>query len=100
MPRLHRQRKDQHQEGHVLSVETDLTLQIDELDMPLYFFTGLYDYTANHDHARDYFELIKAPVKGFYTFHDSAHSPLFEEPRRAREILLQDVLQGRKSLAD
>lgn len=81
-------------------VETDLTLKIDELDLPLYFFTGLYDYTANHDHARDYFELIKAPVKGFYTFHDSAHSPLFEEPRRAREILLQDVLQGRKSLAD
>ncbi|MEC5182481.1 hypothetical protein [Arthrobacter sp. CG_A4] len=81
-------------------IKTDLTIQIDELDLPLYFFTGLHDYTANHEHARDFFELIKAPVKGFYTFRESAHSPLFEEPQRARLILKQDVLTGRNSLGD
>jgi len=39
-------------------------------------------------------------VKGFYLFEDSAHSPLFEEPARARQILLSDVLGGTAALAD
>jgi hypothetical protein len=39
-------------------------------------------------------------VKGFYEFENSAHSPLFEEPKRATEILLQDVLRGTNALAD
>ncbi len=73
-------------------LNTDLTAPITTLDLPLYLFTGIYDYTANHALARDYFDLIKAPVKGFYTFENSAHSPLFEEPLRAREILVQDVV--------
>ena len=81
-------------------IETDLTTQINKLDLPLYLFTGLYDYTANHELAGDYFDLIKAPIKGFYTFQNSAHSPLFEEPQRARDILLQDVLTQGNRLAD
>jgi hypothetical protein len=43
---------------------------------------------------------LDAPVKGFYTFEQSAHSPLFEEPDRTLEILLTDVLTGGDSLAD
>jgi hypothetical protein len=39
-------------------------------------------------------------VKGFYTFENSAHSPMFEEPQRTVEILLTDVLAGSNSLAD
>jgi hypothetical protein len=39
-------------------------------------------------------------VKGFYTFGDSAHSPIFEEPSRAKEMLREDVLPGRSDLAD
>jgi hypothetical protein len=39
-------------------------------------------------------------MKGFYVFENSAHSPLFEEPTRATEILLNDVLQGKNALAD
>lgn len=81
-------------------VETDLTVHVRELELPVYFFTGQYDFTANHDHAREYFDRLKAPVSGFYTFHYSAHSPIFEEPRKARDILLQDVLTGRNALAD
>lgn len=79
---------------------TDLTITFDELHLPVYFFTGLHDYTANYEHARQYFAQISAPMKGFYTFAESAHSPLFEEPRRAREILLRDVLNQRVDLAD
>lgn len=81
-------------------INTDLTLQIHALDLPVYFLTGLYDYTANHLLARSFFDQISAPVKGFYTFATSAHSPLFEEPQRARDILLQDVLGRGSRLAD
>lgn len=81
-------------------INTDLTTRITTLDLPMYLFSGLYDYTANHALARDYFDLIKAPIKGFYTFRNSAHSPLFEEPQRARDILAQDVLTKGNRHAD
>jgi len=79
---------------------TDLTTQVPELDLPVYFFHGIYDYTCSYTEAKAYFEKLKAPVKGFYTFEQSAHSPIFEEPEKARRILLEDVLVGANSLAD
>jgi pimeloyl-ACP methyl ester carboxylesterase len=79
---------------------TDLTKQVTELDIPVYFFSGRYDYTVNYTLAKDYFEQLKAPVKGFYTFEQSAHSPIFEEPDKVRKIVLADVLVGVNSLAD
>jgi NADPH:quinone reductase-like Zn-dependent oxidoreductase len=50
--------------------------------------------------SRAYFDAIEAPVKGFDLFDNSAHSPLFEEPDRATQILLNDVLGERNALAD
>ena len=81
-------------------VVTDLTQQVTEFDLPVYFFSGVYDYTVNYTLAKDYFEMLEAPVKGFYTFERSAHSPIFEEPEKAQKILLEDVLTGTNSLAD
>ena len=43
---------------------------------------------------------LKAPVKGFYTFESSAHSPLFEEPERMQRIIQEDVLRGVNNLSD
>jgi pimeloyl-ACP methyl ester carboxylesterase len=79
---------------------TDLTKQVPELDIPVYFFSGRYDYTVNYTLAKDYFEQLKAPVKGFYTFEQSAHSPIFEEAGKVRQIVVADVLVGGNSLAD
>jgi pimeloyl-ACP methyl ester carboxylesterase len=79
---------------------TDLTKQVTSLDIPVYFFHGMYDYTCSYTLARDYFDKLKAPLKGFYTFEQSAHSPLFEEPEKIRNILQKDVLVGTNSLAD
>jgi pimeloyl-ACP methyl ester carboxylesterase len=73
---------------------TDLAKQVPELAIPVYFFHGVYDYTCSYTEAKSYFERLKAPVKGFYTFERSAHSPLFEEPEKMREILREDVLSG------
>jgi pimeloyl-ACP methyl ester carboxylesterase len=79
---------------------TALTEQVPELDLPVYFFHGRYDYTVSYTEAKAYFEQLKAPVKGFYTFAQSAHSPIFEEPEKVRKILQEDVLVGANSLAD
>ena len=79
---------------------TDLTRQVTELDLPVYFLEGAYDYTCAYPLAKDYFEKLNAPLKGFYTFEHSAHSPLFEEPEKVLAILQADVLTGTNSLAD
>jgi hypothetical protein len=60
----------------------------------------VYDYTVSYSLARSYYDQLDAPVKGFYTFTESAHSPLFEEPKRMAEILQADVLVGTNRLAD
>lgn len=78
----------------------DLNQEVTKLDLPIYFFEGVYDYTVNYTLAKDYFEKIEAPIKGFYTFENSAHSPMFEEPEKMQKILLEDVLVGNNSLAD
>jgi pimeloyl-ACP methyl ester carboxylesterase len=81
-------------------LSTDLTKKVTRLNIPVYFFHGVYDYTVSYPLAKSYYELLVAPVKGFYTFRKSAHSPLFEEPGKMREIVRADVLKGSKGLAD
>lgn len=78
----------------------DLSRQVPDLEIPVYFMHGIYDYTVSYNLAKDYFEKLKAPLKGFYTFSQSAHSPMFEEPEKFREILERDVLQSKISFAD
>ncbi len=79
---------------------TDLTIKVPELEIPVYFFGGIYDYTCSSTLAKDYLEKLQAPMKGYYTFEHSAHSPLFEEPEKMLRILLEDVLAGTNNLAD
>ncbi|MBU9737012.1 alpha/beta hydrolase [Diplocloster agilis] len=75
-------------------------LEVPALDIPIYFFAGIYDYTCSYSLQKEYFDQIQAPIKAFYTFSHSAHSPLFEEPDKARLILREDVLTGRIDHAD
>jgi pimeloyl-ACP methyl ester carboxylesterase len=79
---------------------TDLAQQVIVLAIPAYFFHGQYDYTCAYPLAKAYFEKLEAPLKGFYTFENSAHTPIFEEPEKALAILLEDVLNGTIVLAD
>ena len=81
-------------------LSTDLSKAILKLDVPAYFFHGIYDYTCSYTEAKSYFEQLKAPVKGFYTFQKSAHSPMFEEPEKLQRILSEDVLLGATGMAD
>jgi pimeloyl-ACP methyl ester carboxylesterase len=79
---------------------TDLSEQVQKVDVPLYFLHGVHDYTCCLSLAHEYFERVRAPVKGFYTFDHSAHSPIYEEPEKVRRILSEDVLSGTNKLAD
>ena len=79
---------------------TDLAERVTELALPAYFFHGIYDYTVNYQLARDYFKGLRAPLKGFYSFDRSAHSPILEEPEKARRIMRKDVMARSNSLAD
>lgn len=81
-------------------LKTDLRKEVTELSIPVYFMEGAYDYTVNYDLAKGYLETLKAPVKGFYTFDQSAHTPMFEEPVKFEKIMKEDVLAGMNNLAD
>jgi pimeloyl-ACP methyl ester carboxylesterase len=83
-------------EVYAFNAETE----IPKIDIPIYFFAGIYDYTVAYELQLSYFNNIDAPLKGFYTFNNSAHSPVFEEPDFALEILVNDVLNLTTSLQD
>jgi pimeloyl-ACP methyl ester carboxylesterase len=79
---------------------TDLFKMLTAVDLPVYFFHGGYDYTVNYAQAKAYAQQLRAPLKGFYTFEQSAHSPMFEEPAKMVRIIREDVLVGTNHLAD
>lgn len=78
----------------------DIPSEVPYLGIPVYFFSGQYDLTVNTRLSGAYLKKLNAPVKGFYTFQNSAHSPVFEEPDRLKNILLNDVINQRNLLAD
>lgn len=74
---------------------------VPKLEIPIYFLAGKHDLTCCYAMQKAYYDQIEAPVKGFYTFENSAHSPLFEQPKLALDILRQDVLhETTTSLSD
>jgi pimeloyl-ACP methyl ester carboxylesterase len=81
-------------------ISTDLRQSVPEVEVPVFLFHGVHDVTCSYSMARSYAAELRAPLKGFYSFYNSAHSPIFEEPARVRSIIRQDVLQGTTTLAD
>ncbi|MEZ4669494.1 MAG: alpha/beta hydrolase [Anaerolineae bacterium] len=79
---------------------TDLSTQVARFQLPIYFCHGIYDYTCSYTESKSYFEKLQSPLKGFYTFEQSAHSPFFEEPQKMQKIVREDILTGTNSLAD
>lgn len=65
---------------------------VPSLKIPIYFFSGEQDLTCFYPLQKEYYEQIEAPVKSFYSFDNSAHSPLFEEPQKAIDTILTDIL--------
>jgi pimeloyl-ACP methyl ester carboxylesterase len=69
------------------SISGDLMDVIPQVEIPVYLFTGRYDYTDPFSLTEDYYSKITAPKKRLVWFEDSAHFPFFEEPTKfAREM--------------
>ena len=81
-------------------LSTDLSQKITRLEVPFYVFHGSMDSTVSYALSKAYFKQVQAPVKGFYTFERSAHSPLFEESQKMVKIIVGDVLRRKNSLSD
>lgn len=60
-------------------------------DVPIYFFAGSYDYTCNVGLQWEYYKRVICPIKKFFLFENSAHSPIFEEFERA-DMALMEIL--------
>ncbi len=75
-------------------------IEVPKLEIPVYIFQGKYDYQVSYQLAKEYAKIIQAPLVGFYTFLDSAHSPCFEEPDKMIRVIKTDVLNKQTTLAD
>lgn len=68
-------------------INSNLFLEIDSMQVPVYVFQGVYDYQTPYVVAKDFFDQLKTPQKEFFTFQNSAHSPLMEEVDRFNSIV-------------
>ncbi len=68
---------------------------VPSLDIPIYFLTGKYDYTCCASLQEQYYEAVQAPDKALYFFEESAHSPLYEEHDKGRQVLEEIVRKTR-----
>jgi len=62
------------------SISGELMDAITRVEIPVYFFTGRYDYCDPFSLTEEYFSKIDAPEKRMVWFEDSAHFPFYEEP--------------------
>jgi pimeloyl-ACP methyl ester carboxylesterase len=60
---------------------------VKELEIPVYFFAGENDMTCCTSLQKEYYEALEAPEKQFYLYEGCAHSPIYEDAGRTREIL-------------
>ena len=69
-------------------LETSTLFQV-----PVYIIHGKYDYQTSYTLAQEYFEIIKAPDKAFFTFENSTHSPNMEEVEKFVQIVCSIALK-------
>jgi len=80
------------------SISGELMDVITRVEIPVYFFTGRYDYCDPFTLTEQYFSKINAPEKHIVWFEESAHFPFYEEPeafaRQMRIVLTATSLQN------
>ena len=72
-------------------INADLHSKIDSMQVPVYIFQGVHDYQTPYVVAKDFYDQLKAPQKGFFTFENSAHSPVMEEVDKFNSIVREQV---------
>ena len=70
----------------------DLLTQAPKLDVPVYFFTGRYDYNTPFSLAEEYYDALEAPSKQMVWFENSSHMMNISDPDRYQDMLINKVL--------
>lgn len=73
-------------------VKQRLSDTIPRLEIPVYMLQGEYDYITNYNLAKEYYDVLDAPLKQFYTFNQSAHGPYSDEPEKFMQIIKEEIL--------
>lgn len=61
--------------------------EIPDIEIPIFFFAGENDMTCCTSLQKEYYEMIEAPEKEYFLYEGCAHSPVYEDSDRTREIL-------------
>ena len=72
--------------------DLDFRTQATQLDVPVYFVQGRWDVNAMSSLVEEYFDLLDAPHKELIWFEDSAHTPLWDEPKHFVDVMVNTVL--------
>ncbi|MDP4094965.1 MAG: alpha/beta hydrolase [Bacillota bacterium] len=73
-------------------MQLDFFRQIPEVKVPVYFFQGRHDYNTPSTLVEKYFNNIKAPYKELVWFENSGHHPMYEEPDKYDNNLIEKIL--------
>jgi proline iminopeptidase len=68
--------------------------EVPEVQIPVYFFTGRYDYGTPYELTERYFKVLKAPYKEIVWFENSCHYPNLAEPEVFQNKLINVVLKN------
>jgi pimeloyl-ACP methyl ester carboxylesterase len=67
------------------AISGDLMDAVPEVKIPVYFFTGRFDYTDPFECTEEYARRLQSPRKEVVWFNESAHFPFLEEPMKFAE---------------
>jgi pimeloyl-ACP methyl ester carboxylesterase len=96
--------KVNYMKGNLFSIENmwadvinaNLFVEIDSMQVPVYIFQGIHDYQTPYSVAKDFYDQLKAPQKEFFTFENSAHSPIMEEADKFNSIVRERVKDNKR----
>jgi len=82
--------------GNTFTIETlfgnrekaDFREKYKEFEVPVYFCAGRFDYNTPSSIVEEYYNMIKAPIKNFYWFEESAHEPHLVEETKFSKVMM------------
>lgn len=80
------------------AISKDLMEAVNEVKIPVYFFTGRFDYTDPFECTEQYALRLRAPRKEVVWFNESAHFPFLEEPMKFAEEMKRAKLESERQV--
>lgn len=75
-------------------LDVDLLESAPSLALPVFFLHGRCDRVTPTELLLAYYDRLEAPRKELIWFEHSGHCPLFEEPQRFQEVIIDRLLTG------